>query len=320
LAKSGVYDLLLAAGLDFGRQNLGVPAVFAGSKAMGGQDEIQRQLPQLLAAFSKAPERVLAQRIIPFADVRDTAGIREQQFRALSPWLVVSAGVLDGINPCAFTVVLFLVSYLSLAKRQKRRILVSGASFTAGVFFCYLLIGIFFFQCSRWLMKNPVFDVIIPGVLALTVFLLAALSLLDAWQSARKGTDKMVLRIPVSLQKRMRSHIRAFANNTSALGAAAFALGVVIASMELACTGQVYLPIVSMIASPEQRSSAMVLLLLYNGAFVLPLVVVFLVAVAGGSSKKLAAFYGHHLPIVKAGMAVLFLVMGVMLVHNLGWI
>jgi cytochrome c biogenesis protein CcdA len=56
-----------------------------------------------------------------------------------------------------------------------------------------------------------------------------------------------------------------------------FITGVVISIIELACTGQVYLPtILFVLGVPELRLQAGVYLVLYNLMFVLPLVVVFL--------------------------------------------
>jgi cytochrome c biogenesis protein CcdA len=56
-------------------------------------------------------------------------------------WLaVVLAGLVDGLNPCAFATIIFFVSYLSLSGKKGKEILITGASFTVGVFIAYLLV------------------------------------------------------------------------------------------------------------------------------------------------------------------------------------
>jgi len=87
--------------------------------------------------------------------------------------------------------------------------------------------------------------------------------------------------------------------------------GLVISLLELACTGQVYLPTIIFVSSmPELRLRAIFYLLLYNLLFILPLVVVFILAYFGTTSKDLTRFLQKRAAAVKLGMAVLFLALG----------
>jgi hypothetical protein len=87
--------------------------------------------------------------------------------------------------------------------------------------------------------------------------------------------------------------------------------------IELACTGQVYLPtIVFVLGVPGLRTRATLALLLYNLMFVLPLVVVFLLVYCGTTSQQLLAWMKRHAASVKLATAVLFLVLSGWLVYS----
>ena len=55
---------------------------------------------------------------------------------------VLGAGLLDGVNPCAFATVISFVSYLAFVGRKDRQALLAGLAFTAAVFVAYLRIGL----------------------------------------------------------------------------------------------------------------------------------------------------------------------------------
>ena len=90
----------------------------------------------------------------------------------------------------------------------------------------------------------------------------------------------------------------------------AFVTGLVISIIELACTGQVYLPtIVFVMGMPELRVRAFLYLLLYNLLFVLPLVIVLVLAFLGTSSERLARFVNAHTATIKLATAGLFVLL-----------
>ena len=95
---------------------------------------------------------------------------------------------------------------------------------------------------------------------------------------------------------------------------AAFVTGAVISLLELACTGQVYLPTISYVMSvPEMRASAAGLPVLYNIAFILPLLVVLGLAAYGVSTRTFQDLFVRHAAKIKLAMAVLFIGLGVLL-------
>ncbi|MBW2457184.1 MAG: hypothetical protein JRI68_21900, partial [Deltaproteobacteria bacterium] len=269
LGLPGTYDLLVAAGADFGRQNAPVPTVFVGRSVLGGREEISQAMAGELARYAEDPGKYREQAVVPFGETRDTQQIRTAQFEALTVAVIVAAGLLDGINPCAFTTIVFLLSYLTVAGRTRRQILLTGGIFTLAVFLTYLAIGALFYQLASSVMGHPTVAAAVHGILLMVLVVLAALSARDTVYCFRGQETDIALKLPAFLQERIRARIRSFARNAAAIGVASFTLGVIIASMELACTGQVYIPIVTMIAEPQYRAAAAVHLLVYNLAFIL---------------------------------------------------
>ena len=186
-----------------------------------------------------------------------------------------------------------------------------GLSFTLGVFVAYLVIGFGFYKVldllGTWL------ELLGKVVYALTAVLcigLAFFSFKDYLKVRHGDLTDMALKLPEKLRLRINKVIRQGRGVQSyALGA--FATGLVISVLELACTGQVYLPTIIFVSSvPELRLSAMFYLVLYNLLFILPLVVVFILAYYGTTSQDLTRFLQKHAGAVKLGMTVLFLALG----------
>jgi cytochrome c biogenesis protein CcdA len=240
-----------------------------------------------------------------------------QRFRSLGLWTVVGAGLLDGVNPCAFATMIFLISYLSVRKRAGRELLASGLAFTAGVFFAYLGVGL---GLLRFLTAMPVLAGIGRWIYGLTLVLCLAL----AWGSfadfrkARNGQlEDMSLKLPDRLRGWIRQLIREGSRARSYV-LASLVLGFAVSIVELACTGQVYLPtIVFVLGLPEWRARAAAALLIYNIMFVLPLIVIFVLAYYGTTSKQLSEWMSRHAASVKLGTAALFLLMAAWLGYSL---
>jgi cytochrome c biogenesis protein CcdA/HEAT repeat protein len=229
----------------------------------------------------------------------------DRRYQAFTLTMVLGGGLLDGINPCAFATIIFFLSYLQIARRTPREMLMVGAAFISAVFLAYLAAGLLlyglldqlndrFAGIQRWL--NLGF-----GLLAL---LAAWLSARDALRARAGRLDEMTLQLPGLLKDRIRGVIRSGARARNFV-IAAFLSGLVISLLELACTGQVYAPIIYQIQ--KGRLDAVLWLVVYNLAFITPLIVIFLLAYGGLRSETLIAFQKKHTCAVKLGLALLFL-------------
>jgi hypothetical protein len=87
--------------------------------------------------------------------------------------------------------------------------------------------------------------------------------------------------------------------------------------IELACTGQVYLPtIIFVLGVPEWRGQASLALILYNVMFILPLIGVFLLVYMGTTSQQLVDWMQTRTPYIKLGTSMLFLLLAGWLAYS----
>ncbi|MGD8398285.1 MAG: hypothetical protein PVG11_05460, partial [Anaerolineae bacterium] len=88
----------------------------------------------------------------------------------------------------------------------------------------------------------------------------------------------------------------------------AFVTGFVVSLIELACTGQVYVPtIVYVLSQPDMATQAFFYLVLYCFMFVVPLIVVFGLAYFGTTSEQLATFVNRHTAAIKLATGAVFI-------------
>jgi cytochrome c biogenesis protein CcdA/thiol-disulfide isomerase/thioredoxin len=234
-----------------------------------------------------------------------------ERFRSLGVFTVVLAGLVDGLNPCAFATLVFFVSYLTISGRKGMEVLSVGAAFTFGVFLAYILVGMGLYRAldllgdtltalGRWLY----------GLTAAFCLVLAVISFFDYLKARRGEIGDMALNLPHRLRMQINATIRK-TRKSHAFVAAAFMTGIIVSFLELACTGQVYLPTIIFVMSvPELKAQAALFLLLYNLLFVAPLVVVFVLAYYGTGAKQFSNFLQERASTVKLGMSFLFLMLG----------
>jgi cytochrome c biogenesis protein CcdA len=315
LALETSYDLFLNAGAEFGRQDADLPAIFIGDSVLGGKSEITGRLPTEIRKFLRNPVEYQNRTIVPFQQTLDTGRLGENTFNALTIGLVLGAGLLDGLNPCAFTTIVFLISYLTLLGASERKIVYTGGLFSLSVFGTYLLIGLFFHRSISWMVDHEGLSRAVHVALLVIVVALAAFALIDFLNALSGRTSRFSLRLPQTLRQNIENRIRIFADNQAALTLATIALGVVISGMELSCTGQVYIPIIAMLAEPQYRITAFSYLVLYNIAFIAPLVTVFILAFFGKVSAKWNRTRSYQI-YIKLGYVIFFGAMIVIMTAN----
>lgn len=234
-------------------------------------------------------------------------------------WLAVFlAGLVDGLNPCAFATIIFFVSYLSLSGKKGKQIIITGASFTLGVFIAYLLVGLGFYKVLDLISGfTSVISKIVYILTAVLCLVLAVLSIRDYIKVRQGDLSDMALKLPEPLRKRINQTVRE-GRKSSSYFIGAFVTGLLVSLLELACTGQIYLPvIISMTSVPAMRGQAILYLLLYNLMFIVPLIVVFILAYFGTSSKQFTEFLRKRAGAVKIGMAIVFLILAAWLIFSL---
>lgn len=292
-------------------KRLTAPAIFLGNDYLLGKDITVKKLEELMEKYSKGGAEPFWEK---WDRERAVASILNR-FRSLGPFTVAAAGLVDGLNPCAFATLIFLISYLTVTGRKKFQILAVGSAFTLGVYGAYFGIGAGILkglQSFPWLRE---FSKAIYGLTALLCLALAFGSIKDYLKARRGAFEEMSLKMPTRLRRTVNKVIRE-SMKARYLVPLSVAVGFVIALIEFTCTGQVYLPTLLFVTSvPEMRARAFAYLSLYNLAFVLPMIAVFTFAFLGTSSEQLGIFLSRHTASIKLITALIFLALTGWLVY-----
>lgn len=213
--------------------------------------------------------------------------------------VVLGSAAIDSINPCAIGVLILMVSVVLGGKGSTFRFLKLGALYIFAIFATYLTAGlglIYFFA------SVPLFIAEYLALIIGTIVIFAGLLEIKDFFWYGKGFS---LQIPHYFSEK----IKKFSQNITAAGV--IFLGAFIAAVELPCTGAPYLAIITLL-SLNFNLQALLLLVIYNIVFVLPLVVILLLVAFGMKVQRLHAWK-------EANKGYMRLAIGLMLIA-LGWL
>lgn len=197
--------------------------------------------------------------------------------------LLIGAAVIDSINPCAFGVLIFLLSYLLSVFKDTRRVLLHGFVYILAVFLTYLAAGLVLLPVLRELGMISTVAYLMIGAL---VILFGLLQIKDAFWYGRGPT----LAILPAAARRIEFYVKRVSQKLST----AFGLGVFVALVELPCTGAVYLAVLSLMSLAGVSLRYAWLLVLYNFLFVLPLIVILLLVAKGKAAHTIEEWRLRH--------------------------
>jgi hypothetical protein len=227
---------------------------------------------------------------------------------------VAGAGLIDGINPCAISTLVFLVSVLNGLKVGRKRMLAVGLVFCGASLATYTAIGFGLLNAFHALESFGAVQRWFETVILILLFTLAALSFSDARRYHRSRCEKDVaVRLPARLKQRINRTIRGRLLARSALPGA-MAAGVVVTALESVCTGQVYVPtLVLIVKAGYTGTRVLAYLALYNTMFILPLTIVVGLSYAGLTLQELLTWSRREVVVAKCLMGMLFLAMAALL-------
>lgn len=215
--------------------------------------------------------------------------------------VVITAAIIDSVNPCAFAVMIFLLSTI-LTLGSKKKIIKVGTIYVLTVYVTYLLSGMALFTAIQQVTE------ITFAIYYLAAFIAIIFGIINIKDFFWYGKG-VTLRIPES----KKSTIKKYARKATIPGA--IVLGFLVSMFELPCTGGVYLAILSLIA--KAGGQALPYLVLYNAIFVMPLVIILALAYVGVSTKKMEKWREGKRNWMKLFLGAFMVVLGIGML--LGW-
>jgi hypothetical protein len=231
---------------------------------------------------------------------------------------LIIAGLVDGINPCVFSTLVFFMSVLAVSGVKGRKLLLFGSLYCTACFLTYLLLGLGILRFFKLFSGYETLQVIINRGMFALLLVFAFLSFRDAWSYRTTGeANSVLLQLPKSLKNRIHRIIREGAHFKH-LAIGAIVTGFLVTILESVCTGQVYLPALALLAKQYPSSFKWLsFLILYNIMFIIPLLAIFAAAYAGTGLATMLAWSKQNVVIGKAAMGVFFLVLGMLILISL---
>jgi len=158
MSKSTSKELraIMNALCDMEESDMRTPAVFVGKDVFIGYNAIREGMSTFIndvteesgtsESFSKWVRRSL--QIFKLSTIIASGG---------TLGLVVTlAGLIDGINPCALSVLIFFITAISPTLKEKKAILIGGIGFTVGSFLAYFMVGL----GLLWFIQSLIFSML----------------------------------------------------------------------------------------------------------------------------------------------------------------
>lgn len=188
--------------------------------------------------------------------------------RGLSFSLIVIAGLLDGVNPCAIGMLILLLGYLMVFAKEPRRMIRIGLIYIATIFITYFLIGVVFSHIVYGLLEWPLYQQvshIIKYVIVALIWLAALVNLKDVFYYGKGftlGVSQGEVPILMKLIKKV-------------TWPATILLGMTVTIFELPCSLPLYVGSIALMTSTFHYAKTLLFLFVYNLMFIVPLIVVF---------------------------------------------
>src|SRR5512136_580308 len=209
---------------------------------------------------------------------------------------VLVAGAVDGINPCAFTVLLLFITAMTSTLRPaqgpasrstdenvrslRARLVGMGSIYIGAVFLTYLALGVGLLKSLDFFTRQHV-----PARVGALLAILFGLWMLKDYFLPNVGWR---LQAPGQLGTVARQMAR------KATLPALITGGFLIGLCTVPCSGAVYLGVLSLLALQPTRLLGYAYLVLYNVVFILPLVVILIAASARPTLNRVAHWNLHH--------------------------
>lgn len=218
-----------------------------------------------------------------------------EKIGSLLPIVLVS-GFLDGINPCAFAVLLFFIAFLFSIKKTRASIWKMGVAYIGSMYLAYLLIGF-------GLMKAILFSNAPHFMARLGSWLVIGLGIINLIGLVFPKFP-IKLRIPHTSKETIQKWVY------KSTVPAALVLGFLVGLCTFPCSGGIYVAIIGLLAAKATYWVGVNYLLLYNLMFVVPLIIVLLLTSNKKATEKITEWEQSESKNMKILSAAVMIILG----------
>lgn len=291
-----------------------IPMLFLGNRIFDNKSDIKNNLLWTIELAKKEPSKY--QTYIMELDKDMEKSFFKEKAKEITFAGILLAGLLDGINPCAISVLMIFCSFL-LFKGKNKTVIPTAIIFIAGSFISNLAIGLGLFTILKTISGSTAIMVSVYVVSIILCIIVVYLNTIDIINGFKKN-DITGFKNQLSTETKFKiSEIFRKAVSTKFIVPAAFIAGVIIAAMEFSCTGQVYIPTITYMINAELSISYILMLVLYNIMFVLPLILVVLLLLLIKEPEDIKGRVLKYSHIIKIIANIFFMIMIVIMVTKI---
>lgn len=186
---------------------------------------------------------------------------------------VLSAGLLDSLNPCAIAVLLLFIALMFTLRKNRATIITLGLIYITAVYLTYFGIGLGLLKIIH-IFGVPHFMAILGAWIVIAV---------GAWglKDVMFPGSFQILTIPLGSRQLIASWLM------KATVPAIIVAGLLVGLTEFPCSGAIYLATLGLLTSKTTYLTGILYLLIYNLMFVLPLIIILFIATNRYITEKL---------------------------------
>lgn len=210
---------------------------------------------------------------------------------------VITTGLIDSVNPCAFAVILLLLAFLFTIRQSRGRILQLGLVYIGMIFLVYFAIGLGILRAVRF-SDDPHF---IARTGSWILISLGAINLIEYFFP----------KFPIKLHMPTAVGVKTNEWLKKATTPATVGVGLLVGLCTFPCSGGVYVSIITLLNAKTTLGWGISYLALYNVLFVLPLIVILLGAGNRLVAKRWARWEREHSRKIRLWYGVIMVALGI---------
>ena len=223
--------------------------------------------------------------------------------------LLLSGALSDSINPCAFAVMLLLLTTILSKSKSKKKTIFAGLLFCLAIFSSYFLMWLGFLKLI--IQETLQYTLVFKWVIGIFWILIGLANLKDFFWYGKW----FIMEIPLAWRPRMMKIIQAVVSPLWA-----FVVGIIVSLFLLPCSAGPYVTVLMLLGaeSSELNHLGFFYLLLYNLIFILPmLVITFMVGTGYTSAEAIGKFKNKHTKLIHLIVGLLMLALGVYIIGSM---
>jgi cytochrome c biogenesis protein CcdA len=209
---------------------------------------------------------------------------------------VITTGLLDSVNPCAFAVILLLLAFLFTLRQSRSRILQLGFVYILMIFLVYFAIGLGILRAVRF-SDDPHF------VARAGSWILIGLGIINLF-------EYFFPKFPIKLRMPKIAGARTNDLIKQATLPATIAAGLLVGLCTFPCSGGIYVSIITLLNAKTTLAWGLAYLGLYNVMFVLPLILILLAVGNRATAKAWARWERENYLSIRLGYGLTMVALG----------